>query len=184
MRSKYLICEYKQLASPFMLLDTKMVFLLLGSNLGDRAELLEEALRYIKAHIGLVQLQSSIYETAAWGKEDQPAFLNQAIGISTKLVPLQVLEKALWIEKELGRVRHEKWGSRLIDIDILLYENEIIEMGEQLQIPHPRMHLRKFVLTPLAEIAGAKAHPKLKKSIKEILLHLKDNLEVTKYKNL
>jgi 2-amino-4-hydroxy-6-hydroxymethyldihydropteridine diphosphokinase len=163
-----------------MLLDTKMVFLLLGSNLGDRAELLEEAITYIEAHIGVVKQLSSVYETAAWGKEDQPPFLNQAVGVRTEFMPIQVLEKALWIEKELGRVRHEKWGSRLIDIDVILYENEIIDLGEQLQIPHPQMHLRRFVLMPLAEIAGDRIHPKLKISIKEILLHLKDTLDVSK----
>jgi 2-amino-4-hydroxy-6-hydroxymethyldihydropteridine diphosphokinase len=161
-------------------LEIKMVYLLLGSNLGDRFKLIEDAASMIEQHIGTVEVSSSLYETAAWGKEDQPAFLNSVVAVNTSLSPMEVLEKALWIEKELGRVRHEKWGSRLIDIDILLYDKEIIDIEETLQVPHPQMQYRKFVLMPLAEIAGDLIHPVLQIPVKEILLHLRDNLEVSK----
>ena len=111
---------------------------------------------------------------------DQPGFLNLAIGVETILSPIDLLNKALQIEEELGRVRHEKWGARLIDVDIVLYEQEIVKLGSELQIPHAEMHNRKFVMEPLAEIAPNVIHPVLKKSISEILATLTDTLSVTK----
>jgi 2-amino-4-hydroxy-6-hydroxymethyldihydropteridine diphosphokinase len=163
-----------------MQLDSENVYLLLGSNLGDRKALINEAIEQVEKHIGNVFVKSSVYETAAWGKEDQPGFLNIALGVKTKLDPLQVLKKALAIELELGRVRHEKWGSRLIDIDIILFGDRIVDMGDKLQIPHPQMHHRKFVLEPLAEIAAKSIHPVFKVSVSEILERLSDNLSVSK----
>ncbi|ACU05270.1 2-amino-4-hydroxy-6-hydroxymethyldihydropteridine diphosphokinase [Pedobacter heparinus] len=163
-----------------MQLDSENVYLLLGSNLGDRSELIKEAIEQIDKRIGQVFLTSAFYETSAWGKEDQPAFLNVAVGVNTALSPIQVLEMVLQIELDLGRVRHEKWGSRLIDIDIVLFGNKIVDNGSQLQIPHPQMQHRKFVLVPLAEIAPDSIHPVFKLTVSEILERLSDNLSVSK----
>ncbi len=163
-----------------MSLDLKEAYLLLGSNLGDRALLLAEATRLIAKKIGLVFVQSSVYETAAWGKTDQPNFFNMAIGVKTSLLPMQLLTVVLEIEEMLGRKRIEKWGARLIDIDIILYEQEIIAQGDYLTVPHPEMQHRKFVLKPLAEIAPFVKHPVLKKTITALLEDLTDLLPVNK----
>lgn len=163
-----------------MELDSKVVYLLLGNNLGDRLSILNAAIVKIGEQIGTVFIQSSFYETAAWGKEDQPDFLNIALGVKTLLNPLQVLEGALSIEEELGRVRHEKWGARLIDIDVILYEDEIVNLMGKLILPHPEMHKRKFVLQPMAEIAPGVVHPIFKKTIFELFRKLNDDLTVLK----
>lgn len=163
-----------------MQLDKDTAYLLLGSNLGNREKCLTDALGLLAERVGEVLLTSSVYETAAWGKTDQPNFLNIAVKIETVLNPLQLLETVLTIEADLGRVRYEKWGSRLIDIDIILYGEEVIALGDQLQIPHPEMQNRKFVLLPMAEIAPNFIHPVLKRSISELLVNLDDNLEVLK----
>jgi 2-amino-4-hydroxy-6-hydroxymethyldihydropteridine diphosphokinase len=163
-----------------MELDSENVYLLLGSNLGNRNELIKAGLEQIALRIGPAFGISSFYETAAWGKEDQPSFLNVAVGLKTSLSPIEVLETALEIELELGRVRHEKWGERLIDIDVIFYGNEIIDMGARLQIPHPQMQFRKFVLEPMAEIASEHVHPVLQLNVSEILERLNDNLSVSK----
>jgi 2-amino-4-hydroxy-6-hydroxymethyldihydropteridine diphosphokinase len=163
-----------------MVLDYNKVYLLLGSNMGARLQLLETAIKNINQRIGEVVEKSSIYETAAWGKTDQPGFLNIAIAVNTLLSPLEVLTRALDIESQLGRIREEKWGARLIDIDIIFYGNDIVNIPDQLQIPHPEMHKRKFVLEPLVEIAPALQHPMLNKSLSELLLELSDDLDVTK----
>lgn len=163
-----------------MQLDSKNVYLLLGSNLGDREKLLMDAIVQIENDIGDVFSRSSLYETAAWGKADQPPFLNIAIGLSTVLGPMDVLQKVLKIEENLGRIRKEKWGARLIDIDLILFGDLIVDSGTTLQIPHPHMQDRKFVLMPLAEIAADVIHPVFHKSVSEILGILDDNLTVTK----
>src|SRR6187200_388469 len=156
--------------------------LLIGGNLGDREENLLKAIALINEQCGPLTESSSVYETEAWGNTDQPSFLNQALEISTTLNARQLIRRILKIEKEMGRVRKEKLGPRIIDIDMLLFGNEIHDL-RFLKIPHPEMQKRRFVLVPLAEINSTLQHPVLKKSIAELLEECSDNLEVTKISN-
>ncbi|WP_338152739.1 2-amino-4-hydroxy-6-hydroxymethyldihydropteridine diphosphokinase [Rufibacter ruber] len=126
---------------------------------------------------GKTSQKSKLYETAAWGLEDQPDFLNQALIFETDLSPEEVLYATQKVEQDLGRERKIKWGARVIDIDILFYGQEILNLP-QLQIPHPQLHLRRFVLAPLAEIAPTWEHPVLKKTVVELLKDCPDTLEV------
>jgi len=154
-------------------------YLLIGGNIGEREQVLKQARELINAYCGQIVQSSSIYETAAWGKEDQASFLNQALEIQTALSATALLEKILWVEKKLGRIREEKYGPRIIDIDILLFNDDIInEPG--LKVPHPEMQNRRFVLAPLSEIEPGKMHPALKKTINELLEICPDKLEVNK----
>ena len=155
------------------------VFLLLGGNLGDRFSYLKQAITLIDSQIGPVIRQSAVYETASWGNEQQPDYLNQVLEVDTKLSPEELLVQLLETEKVMGRIRHEKWGARIIDIDILFYNNQIID-GSNLIIPHPYLHQRRFTLVPLVELAPEFVHPVLKQSLKELLNVLTDNLEVRK----
>lgn len=150
------------------------VYLILGSNLGDRRNVLLKASNLITLRLGQLVNKSAIYQTAPWGVKDQPDYLNQVIKLITFLEPKDLLREVLAIEKELGRIRHKKWESRLIDIDILLYDDIIINETD-LIIPHPFLHLRKFVLTPLNEIAPHLIHPVLNKSVNELLMSLADD---------
>jgi 2-amino-4-hydroxy-6-hydroxymethyldihydropteridine diphosphokinase len=155
------------------------VFLLLGSNLGDRHLFLKQAIERIEKEIAPALKASSVYETQSWGKTDAPDYLNQVVMLQTDLSAQIILQKILNIEHILGRSRREKWGSRTIDIDILFYGDAIInEPG--LQIPHPELHKRRFTLAPLAEIAPRLVHPVLKNNILHIKNQLKDNLIVKK----
>lgn len=155
-------------------------YLLTGGNLGNREEYLALARELIGKQCGTIMASSALYETAAWGKEDQPAFLNQALEITTALSPRQLIRRILKIEKQMGRVREEKYGPRLIDIDILLF-NEEVHNYALLKLPHPEMQQRRFALLPLAEIAAGVVHPVLKKTIAELLAACPDPLEVKKY---
>jgi 2-amino-4-hydroxy-6-hydroxymethyldihydropteridine diphosphokinase len=155
------------------------VYLLLGSNLGDRQAHLRMCLTRLPA-IGKVVAASSVYETKAWGKQDQPDFLNQVVSVETTLSPKKTLILILEIEISLGRARQEQWGSRIIDIDILLFGSQIIDT-EKLKVPHPHLPERRFALIPLAEIASDFLHPMLNKSIQTLLVNCADPLEVKKF---
>jgi 2-amino-4-hydroxy-6-hydroxymethyldihydropteridine diphosphokinase len=160
----------------------KKVFLGIGTNLGNKESNLEQAVARIEEYIGPVINSSSIYETEPWGFEAKDEFLNIVVKVETDQTPSGTLEKILMIESLMGRVRGQKrYSSRLIDIDILLYEDMIVE-EESLKIPHPLLQQRKFVLVPLCEIASEIIHPVLKKSIAELLELCEDRGEVKKYK--
>ena len=155
-------------------------FLLTGSNLGERVDNLARARELIKLNIGKIVAASSLYETAAWGITEQPPFLNQALEIETSLNARQLMRKILKTEKLMGRIREEKYGPRLIDIDILLYNNEKHNY-RFLKLPHPEMQNRRFALEPLGEIAPEAMHPVFKKTISQLLKECKDPLPVKKY---
>lgn len=143
------------------------VYLSLGTNLGNRSENLQKGIKKLQS-IGKIIKQSSVLETKAWGKTDQPDFLNQVVLIETKLSPQELLKECQKIETELGRIRVEKWGARTLDIDLLFYDKLILNTLK-LKIPHPLLPERLFVLEPLAEIAPDLIHPLLKKNIKTLL---------------
>jgi len=156
----------------------KRVFLGIGSNLGNREENILEAIRKIRELTGPVINSSSIYETEPWGFRSGDTFLNMVIEVETKQKPSGLLGSLLMIESLLGRVREEKkYISRVIDIDILLYNNKVLE-SKALSIPHPRMHERKFVLVPLCEIAPDFVHPVLNKSISKLLKECPDKSRI------
>lgn len=141
-----------------LFLGMKGIYLILGSNLGDKLAMLAEAKSMIVQQAGQILLTSSIYKTAAWGVEDQPEFYNQVLEIDTPLAPEDLLKTLLGIEITLGRIRSQKWQERIIDIDILYYSN-IVFNSSDLIIPHPFIKTRRFVLEPMAEIAPAFIHP-------------------------
>lgn len=153
------------------------IYLLLGSNLGDRHSYLREGALLIEKEIGTIEKSSSIYRTASWGNTQLPEFLNQALQVSTDLSPQDLLLVINAIERSLGRERIQKWGSRTLDIDILLYGDEIINEPD-LVIPHPLMQERRFALAPLCEIAPDVVHPLIGKKINVLLSQLSDNLFV------
>lgn len=155
-------------------------YLLIGGNLGDRLANLKAAKDAMALHCGPVIKESAIYETAAWGLEDQPAFLNQAVLLETRLSAEQLLDQLLQIERSLGRIRNEKYGPRLIDIDILLFNDAVIEQPG-LKVPHPRLPHRRFALQCLAEISPGLVHPLLHKTIEQLLKECADSLAVHKF---
>ena len=154
------------------------LLLLLGANLGNRTQTLSQAADLITTRVGPVIRQSGLYETAPWGVADQPAFLNQVLAVETTLEPEAVLTQTQTIEEGLGRVQHEKWGARTIDIDLLYYDSLILQTN-RLTLPHPFLHQRRFTLVPLAEIAPAFLHPVLQKTTVELLADSEDSGEVS-----
>ncbi|MBC7863574.1 MAG: 2-amino-4-hydroxy-6-hydroxymethyldihydropteridine diphosphokinase [Bacteroidia bacterium] len=155
-------------------------YLILGGNMGNRAAMIKSAEKQLELSCGKIVLRSSFYETEAWGMENAAPFLNKVIAIETEKNPTETLATCLHIENLLGRTRTQgKYESRTIDIDILLFNDEIITISE-LEIPHPRMHLRRFVLLPFAEIEPSLMHPVLKKTIAALLTECTDKSQVEK----
>lgn len=162
--------------SNYMLRKFENAVLILGGNKGDRNALLQCAVEAV-SELGELTLKSRIYETEAWGGVAKEPFLNQVIEIKTMYSPLELLAFIQQIEADLGRKRDEHWGDRTMDIDIIYFGNRVIDT-EELQIPHPFLAERKFVLAPLAEILPGFIHPVLGKSSLELLNECEDRSEV------
>lgn len=154
--------------------------LLIGGNLGDRTGHLQQAVAQIDKQIGKVEKISALYETAAWGHVEQPDYLNQALLVSTEMDARTLLETVLAIEHNIGRIRRQKWGARVIDIDIIFYNDAIINQPD-LKVPHPQMQFRQFVLVPLREILPDWQHPVLHQSVSTLLENCTDELPAVKY---
>ena len=157
------------------------VFIGIGSNLGDRISYCKQAIGGISRFARITEA-SSLYETDPVGNEDQPEFINCVAEIDTELSPQELLNQLNMVEEKLGRVRDEKWGPRTIDLDIIFYGQDVIE-DENLEIPHPRAHLRRFVLEPLCDIAPDFVHPKFNVSVLELLNKIRDDKRVTKIRD-
>ncbi len=155
----------------------KGIYLLLGTNLGDRVKNLADARNLVMEQGIEIKAMSSVYETAAWGIEDQPGFLNQVLEVTTSLAPEVLLKTILATELEMGRIRIQKWGERLIDIDILYYRNEVLNTPD-LKVPHPEIPNRRFTLVPLVELAAEETDPVSGKTQRELLAVCPDKLEV------
>lgn len=156
-------------------------FISLGTNIGDRRKNIEQAIKLLEGtpDIKIIK-KSSLYLTEPIGYVGQDSFLNSVIEVETGLSPDDLLHRCLSVEDQMGRVRTMFWGPRVIDLDLLLYNGEIVE-DDELIIPHPLMHNRRFVLIPLVEIAPDVKHPKLNMTASELLLHIKDGHKVEKY---
>ena len=155
----------------------KELYLLLGSNLGDKLTNLDTAKAAINTEIGKVEQFSSLYETEPWGKIPTETFINQMLKVSTRLSPQSVMVKIIAIEEAMGRKREKKWENRIIDIDIIFYGTEILNT-KTLNIPHPQFEKRNFAILPMLELAPDFIHPNLNQSIEEIYLNSKDEGEV------
>lgn len=156
------------------------LYISLGSNMGNPEQKLREAVSHIGNKLGKIQRCSSIYQTAAWGKTDQPDFLNQVIIAETRMDARTAMQVLLGIEKEMGRIRTEKNAPRVIDLDILFCNHEQIDLPE-LQIPHPHIAGRRFVLVPLNELSPLFRHPGLGRTIHQLLQDCADPLNVKKF---
>ncbi|MEO6894074.1 MAG: 2-amino-4-hydroxy-6-hydroxymethyldihydropteridine diphosphokinase [Ginsengibacter sp.] len=152
------------------------LFLITGGNIDDRKKSLETAANLVEKRVGKIINRSKIYETEAWGITDQASFYNQVLVLESKFSARHVLDTILKIEEEMGRKRTVKNAARIIDIDILFFNDEIVN-EQNLIIPHPEISNRRFVLSPLNEIAPQMVHPGLKKSMKQLLSETKDQLK-------
>ncbi len=155
-------------------------YFLLGSNMGNSKVQLLKAIALIEKKIGKTIRRSSLYSTAAWGNTNQPDFLNQVIVVETKCTAGETMQLILAIEEKMGRVRTVKNAPRIIDIDILFFNKEIIDEAD-LQVPHPQIQNRRFVLTPLNELSPNFKHPVLKRSVHYLFIHCPDKLNVKKF---
>jgi 2-amino-4-hydroxy-6-hydroxymethyldihydropteridine diphosphokinase len=144
-----------------------IIYLGIGSNMGDRQAHCRNAIERLKDKGIVIKKASSMCETKPWGLEEQPDFINMAVEAETGLSPEELLKTLKEVEKEIGRKETVRWGPRIIDLDILFYDDIVINM-EHLHIPHPLLHRRDFVLLPLSEIAPDKTHPVLKKNIRQL----------------
>ncbi len=160
----------------------KQVILHLGSNVGDRVSNIQRGISHLNSNVGEVLVQSSLYETEPWGLKEQSNFLNLALRINTNLAPDKLLDEVKNIEQEVGRTKEEHWGPRVLDIDILFYEDFVLK-GENLTIPHQELQNRNFVLIPLMEIAGEMMHPLLNKTIEELYIESQDRCDVWIFEN-
>lgn len=157
----------------------KQVVLLLGGNMGNRLDFIHRAQRKIEQRAGKIIQSSAVYESAPWGFAAENSFYNQVVIVETPLGPFDILENILTIEKELGRVRSGKnYSSRTMDIDILFYDQEMIDTTE-LVIPHPQLHKRRFTLIPLVEILPGWIHPGFNQSLTTLLENCEDKSSVT-----
>ncbi len=154
-------------------------YLLIGGNMGNREGYLAAARSAVEKHIGPLRRHSSLYQTAAWGLQEQDAFLNQVLQIETALDAGSLLQTLLQIEETLGRKREVRYGPRIIDMDILFFNDEVIHK-EGLTIPHPQIQNRRFALVPMAELAPELVHPVLQKTIAQLLNDCPDTLDVHK----
>ena len=152
-------------------------FILLGTNLGDKIANLQQAILSISANLISIVSYSDIYETAAWGNTNQDNFFNQVIEVKTELSANDLLQTLLQIEIQMGRVRNQKWEARIIDLDILYFNHEIIDT-ENLKVPHPYLHVRRFTLAPLVQIAPQFLHPVFNKTNTALLENCSDNSEI------
>ena len=172
--------ENKELYIPMTNQFTNKAYLLMGGNVGERITNLNAAAAAISESCGKILTKSKVYETAAWGNENQPNFLNQLLVIETRLLPIDLLNQILNIESELGRKRDVPNDPRTIDIDILYY-NDLVLKSAALTIPHPRIGKRKFSLVPLMEIAPDLVDPDLNLSIREMYERCDDLLAVNPF---
>lgn len=159
------------------------VYLLLGTNLGDKRDNLRKAIDFVNQELGEVLGESPIYETEPWGEKGQPSFYNMAVKINTSQSPIVLMQKINEIENKMGRVRtaHNHWKERLIDIDILFFNDWVI-INKTVYIPHPRLHLRNFTLVPMAALAPELIHPVLGLNIAALLACTPDSLGVFEVK--
>ena len=159
----------------------KLAAIGLGSNIEPRIEALEKSILWVESLIGKVLQKSKVYESEPWGVLNQSYFLNQVVLVETELNPLEVLQYLKKIEALMGRVEGERWGPRLIDLDLLFLDREIFHSSELL-LPHPRLHERNFVLLPLQEVFSEWVHPTYQMNIRDLLRYCQDEGIVTLYR--
>jgi len=154
-------------------------YILLGTNMGNKSAHLQMSIELMNLQNIFFVQQSSIYKTAAWGNTEQDDFYNQVIEVSTESSAEILLQTLLEIETKMGRTRNQKWEARIIDLDILYFNNDVID-SDKLKVPHPYLHVRRFTLVPLTEIAANFIHPIFNKTNAELLANCSDGSEVIK----